>query len=418
MPKALTYQCPNCHGSLEFDGPSGKLACRYCDSEFEPQQIEALYAERQADADAGAAGGEGAVGGEGAPGEGGGMPAGAGDASDEGAASGNGASADDGERRWADASAQGLDPVADYIARADWSTLPDDKLQALNCTSCGARLMTDVTTAAMSCPYCGNNAIVAGQLSGALKPDFVIPFKKTREDALAALRGHYAGKKLLPDAFADESHLEELTGVYVPFWLYSGSANASLDASARNVSVWADAKNTYTKTDHYTVHRGGTMSFQMVPVDGSAKMPDGHMDAIEPFDYSELAPFSVGYLQGFLADRYDQDMDFCEARMNKRVGATCGETLRAAIKGFAEVDAAEPCVDMRLENVSYALLPVWMLHTKWRGNDYLFAMNGQTGKLIGDLPVDAGKSVRMFLKWFVPSLVVALAVSVGIFMAM
>ena len=60
-------------------------------------------------------------------------------------------------------------------------------MKAYNCPSCGAELICDASTAATSCPYCGNPTVVPGQFSGALKPDYVIPFKLSKEDAVAAL---------------------------------------------------------------------------------------------------------------------------------------------------------------------------------------------------------------------------------------
>lgn len=397
MAKALTYQCPNCSGVLAFNSQMGALACSHCGASFEAGEIERIYAQRQADADAQArrAGAK--------------SGAKSGAHASRGDASRGGESSSRRRSRAASRRAQPQDPIAAYIARAKWDGLSADQVQSLDCSSCGARFIADITTAAASCPYCGNNAIVAGQLSGTLKPDLVIPFKVSKDEALAALREHCKGKKLLPNAFTAENHLEEITGVYVPFWLYSGAASASLSASARKVRVWADAKNVYTVTNHYKVHRSATMLFARVPVDGSTKMPDGHMDAIEPFDYSALLPFSLGYLHGFLADRYDQDVDFCADRMRRRVAATCEDRLRESIVGFDEVDQGKASSSMRLDGVSYALLPVWMLHTSWQGGDYLFAVNGQTGKLVGDLPIDDKKAAFMFVRWFTPSFIAILA---------
>ena len=115
------------------------------------------------------------------------------------------------------------------------------------------------------------------------------------------------------------------------------------------------------------------------------------MDSIEPYNYADLTPFSTAYLPGFLADKYDVSV----ADSQERADTRCTATLEAALRRTA--DQYDTCVpvqqDIRLKRgkVHYALLPVWMLHTKWNGKDFLFAMNGQTGKLVGDLPTDMGK---------------------------
>ena len=390
--ETTTYQCPNCNGRLIFNSDIGKLKCEFCDSEFTAEEVEALYAERQAKSDAKASGGQGAP----TAGEADADSASASEAASASAAAG--ASADLGSG----GSVAGEDPIDTYLRQAHWDNLDEEQLRSFNCSACGAQLLVDQVTAVTSCPYCGNNAVVPGQLSDMLKPDYVIPFKLDRDAAVAALKGYYGGKKLLPNDFTQGNHIEEIQGVYVPFWLYSGSGTGDVTFNARNTRTWSDSENMYTETDHYHAHREGSMKFNRVPVDGSTKMPDAHMDAIEPFDYNEMVPFSVGYLPGYLTDRYDQGVKTCEKRANKRVEATCVDTLRDTVQGYMEVDVAHASATLDLSNVAYALLPVWMLHTKYNGEDYLFAMNGQTGRLVGDLPIDNGKVVRYSLFMFVP----------------
>ena len=292
-----------------------------------------------------------------------------------------------------------------YLENSRWDDSDVENMRAYNCSSCGAQLMVDQVTAVTSCPYCGNNAVLPGQLSDVLKPDYVIPFKLGKEDAVAALKKYYEGKRFLPDTFTSENHLEEIQGVYVPFWLYSGTADSDVTFNGEIVTSWSDSEYMYTQTDYYKLQRAGTMDFTRIPVDGSTRMPDTHMDAIEPFDYSELVDFSVAYLPGYVTDRYDRDVVECDPRARTRVEATCTSTLEDTVQGYTGVSVESASIDTKWGNVSYALLPVWMLHTKWDGKDYLFAMNGQTGKLIGDLPIDNGKVTVRFLTLFIPILV-------------
>ena len=442
MAEATNYQCPNCQGRLFYDGEIGKLKCEFCESTFTPQEVEDLYAQRQAKADAKAAGDR--------------MQANAqaeqsalqersaqamqaaydqaiaaGLSPAEATAKGQEAAAAvmaEGQPAMSAAAASVAgdthvqarhavtgDPVQDYLANARWSDADVDSLRAYNCPSCGAQLMVDQVTAVTSCPYCGNNTVLPGQLSDVLKPDYVIPFKLDKNHAVSALKHYYEGKKLLPNAFTDENHIEEIQGVYVPFWLYSGTGEGEVVMNGRNIRTWSDSKNMYTETDHYLLTRAGSMQFHHVPVDGSTKMPDAHMDAIEPFDYSEMVPFSVAYLPGYLTDRYDLDAKACEQRATSRVDNTVEAELQASVSGFMEVDVASAKSELRIEQVAYALLPVWMLHTKWNGQDYLFAMNGQTGKLIGDLPVDSGKVTKYMLLLFVPLMLIIAALIVFVF---
>ena len=382
MAETTTYQCPNCNGRLRFNGDAGKLKCDFCESEFTPEEVERIYAERQQ----------------------------ASDAAEKREQDREGQTTEQREAQVAAAPVQGEDPIDTYLRNARWDGLDQENLRSFNCSSCGAQLLVDQVTAVTSCPYCGNNAVVPGQLSDMLKPDYVIPFKLDKNAAVAALKDYYGGKKFLPKDFAATNHIEEVQGVYVPFWLYSGSGSADVTFNARNVRTWSDKENDYVETDHYKVKRSGTMNFQRVPVDGSTKMPDAHMDAIEPFDYNEMVPFSVGYLPGYLTDRYDQGVKTCEKRAGSRVEATCVDTMRDTVTGYMEVDVEKAKSTLNLNDVAYALLPVWMLHTKWNGEDYLFAMNGQTGRLVGDLPIDKGKVMRWWMLIFLPLVIVLFVV--------
>ena len=341
------YQCPSCTGPLHYGDKSGMLECDYCGSRYTVQEIEALYREK-----------------------------------DEAAAAASAA---------AQAQQQAA-PEAD--TPENWAK--DAGIRVYNCPSCGAELICDETTAATSCPYCNNPSIVPGQLSDMLKPDYVIPFKLNKDDAIKALKNYYRGKKLLPKAFSDKNHIEEIKGVYVPFWLFDGAVDADMSFQGTRVHSVTTGNEVITTTEYYRIHRAGVVDFDKLPADASSKMPDAHMDAIEPYDYSELKPFSNAYLPGYMADKYDVEPQDCYARADERVSNTAVELLSETVSGYSSCTPENRRIDIRRGRTSYALLPVWLLATKYNGKNYLFAMNGQTGKLIGDLPVSSGRALAWF----------------------
>ncbi len=361
MPTQVTnYQCPSCTGPLHFVGATGKLQCDFCDSCYDVAEIEALYADKNKQAE-------------------------------EAHNSADGA--------WDDS---GLSE--------DWGADGAD-MKSYTCPSCGAELICDETTAATSCPYCGNPTIVPGQFSGAIKPDFVLPFKLSKEDAVKALKKHYHGKRLLPSAFTNGNHIEEIKGVYVPFWLFDGEAEGSINYHATQVHSRTAGDYEITETNHFNVIRSGSMTFEKIPVDASSKMPDDYMDSIEPFDYSELKSFSKAYLPGFLADKYDVGMD----ESSKRADERCEGSLRAALmqsaNGYSTCVPVNENLHLKRGKVHYALLPVWMLSTKWNGKNYLFAMNGQTGKIVGDLPISRKKLAAYFAAIAAPLIAIGVAIA-------
>ena len=217
MSDLLEYKCPNCGGKIEFDSATQKMKCPYCDSEFDVDTLKNM--DERLD--------------EKAP----------------------------DEFKWDKNSGE-----------AEWTD--DDGMSVFVCNSCGGSIVGDENTAATSCPYCGNPVVMAGRLSGDLKPDLVIPFKLDKKAAKDALRQYVGKKRFAPNTFKSENRLDEVKGIYVPFWLFDSDANASVSYDATRTRSWSDSKYNYTETSHYDVFRAGTMSFANIPVDGSSKMPD------------------------------------------------------------------------------------------------------------------------------------------------
>ena len=345
MAETIQYKCPCCGGRLEFDSGLQKMKCPYCDTTFDVETLEGYDDALKQDA------------------------------------------ADD--MHW-------------DAAQQPWD---DAQMGVYTCKSCGGELVCDESTAATACPFCGNPIVLTGRLSGDLKPDYVIPFKLDKKAAEAALRNHMKGKRLLPNLFRSENRISEVKGVYVPFWLYDGRMEARGAYKAEISESHREGDYIVTTTRHFDVARVGDADFVRVPVDGSSKMPDAHMDAIEPFDYSDLKPFSTAYLPGFLADRYDEDDKKCAARVLTRMKNSTAAALHDTLGGYTGVQTLSEQLDPRTLEPHYALLPVWMLHTRWKEQDFLFAMNGQTGKLIGDLPVDKGRVAAWFAGISIPLMI-------------
>ena len=352
--QTTNFQCPSCTGPLHYDGASGRLQCDYCGSSFSTEEIEKIYQQQLNQAEQEAVE----------------------------AASAEPAATTESDEAWS-------------YSGNEWDA-ETEGMKIYNCSSCGAQIVCDETTAATSCPYCGNPSVLPGQFHGMLRPDYVLPFKLSREEAIASLKAYYKNKKLLPKKFTEQNHLEEIKGVYVPFWLFDGKATADISYNATRVLSARHGDELVTTTEYYDVRRAGTIQFTRIPADGSRKMPDDLMDSIEPFDYSELKAFSTAYMPGFYADVYDVDDRESFERAQTRSSNTAVAIMDSSVSGYSSVTPTRRQIQVQREKTVYALLPVWMLSTQWNGKNYIFAMNGQTGKFIGDLPVSMGR----YFAWF------------------
>ena len=224
----------------------------------------------------------------------------------------------------------------------------------------------------------------------------MIPFQIGKDEAVKALKAHYKGKPFLPKSFSDENHIQEIKGIYVPFWLFDGQAEADVSFAATRSTVMVTGRERITTTRHFDVRRAGTVSFEKIPVDASKKMPDDYMDSLEPFRYDAMVPFSTAYLPGFFADIPDVSIEECSLRAELRATDTAVESMSRQVSGYETCIPTRKDAQLRRGKVRCALLPVWLLSTQWKGQNFLFAMNGQTGKMVSDLPV----SKKRYWAWW------------------
>lgn len=333
------YKCPCCNGSIAFDSGLQKMKCPYCDTEFEMETLKELDAglseERPED------------------------------------------------MQW-------------DTDGSEWQADESGALRSYVCNSCGGEIVADEVTAATSCPFCDSPIVLTDRLSGSRRPDIVIPFRFDKEAAKKGLADHLKGKRFLPKAFSSSNHIDEIRGVYIPFWLFGADADADMRYRATKVRSWSDSNYNYTETSYFAVLRSGSLGFDDVPVNGTTKLEDDLMESIEPFEMNGAVDFQTAYLAGYLADKYDIDADSSVSRANERVKRSTENAFAGTVQGYTTVTPEFSSIRLHNGKARYALLPVWILNTTWNGQKYTFAMNGQTGKFVGNLPTDRAA----FWKWF------------------
>lgn len=276
-----------------------------------------------------------------------------------------------------------------------------EEMQGYTCSNCGAEIVSLENIASTTCLYCKSSAIIKNRLSGVYKPDSIIPFKYKKEDAIKEFQNICKGRLLIPKGFKDIKNISEMEGLYVPFWLYDCSNNAYLKCDGTKVSSWMDSRYTYTKTDYYNVERGGILSFESVPNDAATRFDDNIMNAIEPFDYNELIDFNPGYLAGFLSEKYDVESKDAYNNAKNRMKEDSKSFLRSEMKGYSTLVQKESNNHLTVNKTKYVFLPVFVLNIKYKEKIYHFAMNGQTKKMIGEIPVDNKKLIMLIIISFI-----------------
>ena len=326
------YKCPCCGNAIAFDSMLQKIQCPCCDTEFEADVLKSYDAELERE--------------------------------------------EPDKMEW--------ETTAGRVGHEEET----ESLHSYVCKLCGGEVVGGEKTTVDSCPFCGNSEMIVGQFRGTLKPDLVIPFKLDKKAAKSELTKHLTGKHFLPKILKNQNHINEIKGIYVPFWLFDTDVDAQVRYRATRVRTWSDNDFNYTETDHFMVNRSGSISFEHISVDGSSKMTDDLMESIEPYDFSETTDFKTDYLAGYPADKHDVTAKEGIDRANQCVKRSAEEAFAGTIEGYTTVTAENSSVQFHGGKVRYVLYPVWLLNTTWNGNKYTFAMNGQTGKFVGDLPTD------------------------------
>ena len=342
MQDLFSCTCPCCGGSLKFEASLQKVKCEYCDTEFEVSDLKEL-----------------------------------------------------------NDSANTIEENTNWDTSSNDEFNEDDALNVYLCQTCGGEVMCDENTTSTLCPYCGNPVILKGRLTGGLKPNYIIPFKLEKDAAKGNLMSYLKGKVLLPNDFKKLNEVKEVTSLYVPYWLFDASVNGIAKFRTTKVRTWSDSNYRYKETKHYSVIRGGEISFEKLPVDASRKMDDKMMESIEPFNFKEAKDYDNAYIVGYAADKYDVSQEETFNRANTRIKEGTVDALRSTIHGYDTVDLTDATINYDSNSAYYAYYPVWTLNSEYKEKKYQFAMNGQTGKLTGNLPISRIKAFLITLLSFI-----------------
>lgn len=348
--QALENKCPACKASISFNPTIGKFKCEYCGSEFTLEEMQQHNDNASTD-----------------------------------------------EKNKPKEQQEKKDTYDGYVA--------------YHCESCGAEIIADEQTAATFCIYCGNTAILKSKLSGKFTPDKMIVFKKDKQEPINAFKNLRKGRPLMPKDFNSEKNIEKIRGIYIPFWLYDINVSGDLDMIGEIITSWSSGNTHYTKTDKYKVVRGGTIDYHNIPVDASSRFDNNIMNSIEPFNFVELIPYNHAYLSGFYAERFDESSDKTFPEASVRAVNSTRERLKNDATRYTTKTITLDTLKSKETGKKYVLLPVWMVNVKYKDKMHIFAMNGQTGEFIGNIPLDKGKAILYFTIIFAVTFITIILVS-------
>lgn len=267
-----------------------------------------------------------------------------------------------------------------------------DGVLGYTCKNCGAEVVVGDTANTAYCYYCHSPIVIASRLENEFKPDFIIPFKIDKKQALAKFLAWAKKKKYVPRDFTGTMQQEKMTGIYLPYWQADFTAHIDYSAVGVETRVWQSGDTEYTETKKYDIKRSGESTIKNINELAFSKINTNLINAISNFDEEEQLPFSPGYLAGFFSEQYDRPKEACEKNLTARAKETVQDQI-ASSYDVSRVEDEQDNTTLKTDRLSYTLFPSWILSYVYKGKSYIFSVNGQTGAIAGEAPLSTGKVI-------------------------
>ena len=331
METIITYKCPNCDAGLIFDGAQNLFTCEFCLSKFTEEELKQTETAKKAE------------------------------------------------------------------QKAKENEEFNEEILEYRCSSCGAEVIAEKNTAADFCYYCHNPIVLTDKVSGQLRPTKIIPFKFGKEEAKETFIRFAKKKWFVPRDYFDDGNVDKITGVYYPFWVTDADTDSEMSGIGKNVHTWRTGDYNYTETTTYEVYRRGQIHFEDITTSAISTEDKAMLEGILPYPIDDYQDFSMPYLQGYLAKKRDIDRDTLSGEVKGRMNSYA-QTILERTTHYTSMSLRHLDVAILKSHWEYSLMPVWILtykkeHKRFKTKDktYVYAMNGSTGKVYGELPVSIPK---------------------------
>lgn len=274
----------------------------------------------------------------------------------------------------------------------------------LTCPQCGGELLCTDNSAAEFCSFCGASTVLTSRLESEKRPNHIIPFQKTKEDCKKSYEKLLRYAIFAPRELKDPDYIDSFRGIYMPYWSYHIAQHGSFSLQAEH----SYRTGNYRITDTYSLTGDIDADFNGFVYDASASFSDDISACIAPYDICAAKPFTPAILSGFYADTADVDSGIYQPDAvslandySFRRLSDCPEYRRLSFSRPSDFQLSS-ALCTNCEHVQSAMFPVWFLSYR-KGDRVSYAtVNGQTGRICADLPVDTRKYLLGSLLLAVP----------------
>lgn len=340
----MNLKCPKCAGQVMFEPKSGKVICRFCDWETTEENFSQLEGRREYDRE--------------------------------------NAKQDTAYNRELKKEPKLVQEAEEFM-----------ETNIYHCSSCGAELMLSGTEASTFCSYCGSSTIVFDRVSKEVRPKWIIPFKLTQEQALRSIKEKFSKGDYIPSKIRALT-VDKVHAIYMPYWLFDTDIRRRMEVEVRS------------DDGIFRYMRDASCRYKNVTFDAAKRLNNEMSRRLEPFHTEDLVDFDVAYLSGFYADRYDvtkeatktANLQRCREFLDDAILDSCPHANKMGIGSLLNYKKKDVWEKYEIEKAEYALLPAYFVNIKYDTGRELVIVNGQTGKVVANLPYEKEQIVKKFVK--------------------
>ena len=277
--------------------------------------------------------------------------------------------------------------------------LEEIKKELYICEDCGIQVISSSNLT--SCIYCNSKKITQKDYNSKNNINYIVPFKITKKEATTAFKKMCKNKWFMPKSFNINKKSQEIKSLYIPFSLCNCDTTGVLETECDKINTWNSGGYKYTKTDKYKSIRGGNISFENILVNFSNNFNNEMLDTINPFDLTKMKCFEDNYYKDFLIEENIKNKDTITKEIQNKTKNYFKEEMKKDIKKYNQIKEIDSSINLYNLDISYILLPVWFLNIKHRKKSYMFLMNGQTGKINNNVPIDKTRIVFLWVSSFI-----------------
>ena len=264
------------------------------------------------------------------------------------------------------------------------------------CPNCNAQLTLENNI--FKCEYCKSSFSATKK---DLSVEYIIPFSISKDYAMMQYKKLIKSNILTPKIFKNKKIINKIEGIYVPCYVYDFESNGVVEFESKNDTIWRSGGNKYKKSDIHKVTRGGSVSLERVPVISSNDLNGDIIDAVKPYSYKQLIPFDSSYIKDYRVYNIDKSSEELISIAEVKAKKSFEYEMKKDIKEYKEIKIIDSKINLYNTRKISVLVPIFLLNINYKNKDYIYLINGENGKISGNIPINKKRIIFICLIVFI-----------------